>query len=115
MQQEFWLERWQLNQIGFHNQQTNRHLKQNWSLLNQPTGSVIFVPFCGKSKDMLWLRDQGHQVIGVELSPLAVEVFFDENQLPVVIVQQDKFKVFETDNCNGLHLKPVILAFSYSV
>lgn len=98
MQQEFWLERWELNQIGFHNSQTNRHLKQNWSLLNQPTGSVIFVPFCGKSKDMLWLRDQGYQVIGVELSPLAVEAFFVENELPVVIVQQDKFKVFETDN-----------------
>jgi thiopurine S-methyltransferase len=98
MQQTFWLERWELNQIGFHNQQTNHHLKQNWSLLNQPTGSVIFVPFCGKSKDMLWLRDQGYQVIGVELSPLAVEAFFIENELPVKIVQQDKFKVFETDN-----------------
>lgn len=98
MQQTFWLERWELNQIGFHNQQTNRHLKQNWSLLNQPTGSVIFVPFCGKSKDMLWLRDQGYQVIGVELSALAVEAFFVENALPVKIVQQDKFKVFEVDN-----------------
>lgn len=97
MQQEFWLERWELNQIGFHNPQTNRHLTQNWSLLNQPIGSVIFVPFCGKSKDMLWLRDQGYQVIGVELSPLAVEAFFVENELPVVIVPQDKFKVFETD------------------
>jgi thiopurine S-methyltransferase len=97
MQHEFWLERWQLNQIGFHNQQINRHLKQNWSLLNQPTDSVIFVPFCGKSKDMLWLRDQGHQVIGVELSPLAVEAFFIENGLSVKTVQQDKFKVFETD------------------
>jgi thiopurine S-methyltransferase len=58
---------------------------------------VIFVPFCGKSKDMLWLRDQGYQVIGVELSPLAVEAFFDENELSVKTIQKDKFKVFETD------------------
>jgi thiopurine S-methyltransferase len=98
MQQEFWLERWQLNQIGFHNPQINRHLKQNWSLLNQPTGSVIFVPFCGKSNDLLWLRNQGYQVIGVEFSPLAVEAFFVENALSVTTVQQAKFKVFETDN-----------------
>lgn len=97
MQQEFWLERWELNQIGFHNPQTNRHLTQNWSLLKQPTGSVIFVPFCGKSKDMLWLRDQGYQVIGVELSPLAVEAFFVENELSVQTVQQGKFTIFETD------------------
>lgn len=98
MQHEFWLERWQLNQIGFHTPQTNRHLTQNWSLLNQPTGSVVFVPFCGKSNDILWLRDQGYQVIGVELSPLAVEAFFVENALSVKTVQQDKFTIFETDN-----------------
>ena len=97
MQQEFWLERWKLNQIGFHNQETNRHLKQNWSLLHRPTGSVIFVPFCGKSKDILWLRDQGYQVIGVELSPLAVEAFFIENELSAKTFQQDRFKVFETE------------------
>lgn len=32
---------------------------------------------------MLWLAEQGHQVIGVELSPVAVKAFFDDNALPV--------------------------------
>lgn len=30
---------------------------------------------------MLWLAQQGHEVIGVELSPLAVRAFFKENRL----------------------------------
>lgn len=32
---------------------------------------------------MVWLAEQGHQVIGVELSPVAVKAFFDDNALPV--------------------------------
>jgi thiopurine S-methyltransferase len=28
---------------------------------------------------MLWLREQGHTVLGVELSPIAVHAFFEEN------------------------------------
>jgi hypothetical protein len=37
-----------LNQIGFHNPQTNSHLKQNWSLLNQPIGSRALEQLNGK-------------------------------------------------------------------
>ncbi len=97
MQQEFWHERWQLNQIGFHNQEVNSHLQHNWPTLNITTGSRVFVPLCGKSNDMLWLLAQGFEVIGVELSPLAVQAFFAENGLSVTIRQQGKFSVSETE------------------
>ena len=56
MQKTFWLERWQLNQIGFHNKDINPHLKQNWSSLELMANNQVFVPFCGKSQDLLWLR-----------------------------------------------------------
>jgi thiopurine S-methyltransferase len=36
MQQSFWLERWQNNQTGFHDNDINPHLKQNWSSLALP-------------------------------------------------------------------------------
>ena len=49
MQQEFWHERWQLNQIGFHSQEINCHLQYNWPALNTPKGSRVFVTLCGKS------------------------------------------------------------------
>ena len=40
------------------------------------------MPLCGKSLDLLWLRDQGHLVIGVELSATAFEDFCLENGIP---------------------------------
>ena len=36
----------------------------------------MFVPLCGKSLDMVWLAQQGHRVIGAELSERAVDDFF---------------------------------------
>ena len=97
MQKTFWLERWQLNQIGFHNADINPHLKQNWPSLELVANSRVFVPFCGKSQDLLWLRQQGYQVIAVELSLLAVESFFAENKLPFHKTQVGEFDLFETD------------------
>jgi thiopurine S-methyltransferase len=97
MQKEFWHERWHLNQIGFHSEKINQHLQQNWPALSISPGSRVFVPLCGKSNDMLWLLAQGYEVIGVELSPLAVQAFFDENRLSAKTSQQGKFSVSEAD------------------
>ncbi len=59
----------------------NPLLVRLWPGLNLASGSRIFVPLCGKSLDMVWLAEQGHHVIGVELSPVAVRAFFAENRL----------------------------------
>ncbi len=81
MDVEFWLERWQSNDIGFHRDDFNPHLLEHWPELKLDASSSVFVPLCGKSRDMVWLASRGHRVIGVELSALAVEQFFAENQL----------------------------------
>ncbi len=81
MQHSYWLERWQNNRIRFHLDSINPFLSKYWSRLNLPENSRIFVPFCGKSKDMIFLQQHGHQVIGNELSPLAVKDFYTEQQL----------------------------------
>ncbi len=57
----------------------------------------MFVPLCGKSLDLLWLREQGHSVIGVELSPVAVEAFFAENGVLAVRRMLADFDVFEAE------------------
>ncbi|MDD5114588.1 MAG: thiopurine S-methyltransferase [Methylobacter sp.] len=98
MHQEFWHERWQQNQIGFHNEDINPHLQHYWPVLNIAPGSRVLVPLCGKSNDLLWLRAQGFEVIGIELSPLAVQAFFTENKLTATSVQQGKFTVSKADN-----------------
>ncbi len=98
MRQEFWLERWQQNQIGFHNEAINPHLEQYWPVLHIETGSRVFVPLCGKSNDMLWLLAQNYRVIGVELSPLAVSAFFTENKVPATAGRKTNFEVWENDD-----------------
>jgi thiopurine S-methyltransferase len=97
MQHEFWLERWKQNQIGFHKQEINPHLQQYWSRLSINQGDKVFVPLCGKSNDMLWLLGMGYQVVGVELSPLAVESFFSDNDLKPTVRRNGDFLVSEVD------------------
>jgi thiopurine S-methyltransferase len=97
MQHEFWHQRWQQNQIGFHSHEVNPHLQRQWPKLGIEPNSRVFVPLCGKSNDMLWLLAQGYQVVGVELSPLAVEAFFLDNGLQPALRQQGDFLISESD------------------
>ena len=84
MDAAFWLQRWQEGQIGFHRSDVMPLLEKHWPSLQLPAGSRVLVPLCGKSLDMHWLAAQGHRVLGVELSPLAVTQFFEEAGLTPV-------------------------------
>ena len=94
MQAEFWHERWQKNEIAFHQADVNAWLTQYWPALNLPPHSRVFVPLCGKSLDLRWLASQGHDVIGVELSEMACRAFFDEAGLVYTETDDIRFKRF---------------------
>lgn len=79
MKKDFWLERWERQEIGFHQGEVNPYLVKYWPKVNPAGTGKVFVPLCGKSQDLIWLRNYGHEVLGVELSPIAVESFFTEN------------------------------------
>jgi thiopurine S-methyltransferase len=81
MEREFWQSGWDRGRIGFHRSAVNPHLERFWPLLNVAPGAKVLVPLCGKSLDMLWLRDRGYRVVGVEIVRRAVEAFFTENGL----------------------------------
>ena len=81
MQPEFWHDRWQRNQIGFHQEQVNPCLERLWPQLELPRGARVLVPLCGKSLDLSWLAASGFEVLGVELSQTAVEQFFSEQRV----------------------------------
>lgn len=76
-----WLQSWREQRVDFHQKTVNSFLTRFWHNLELDSGCRVFVPLCGKSLDMLWLAEQGHRVIGVELSPIAVAAFFRENSL----------------------------------
>jgi thiopurine S-methyltransferase len=79
MEASFWHERWQRHEIGFHQSGTHPALDQHWASLDLPPGARVLVPLAGKTRDMLWLAARGLEVIGIELSPIAVEEFHAEH------------------------------------
>lgn len=85
MDADFWLERWREGRTHFHQQRVTPLLQKYWPSLRLAAGSRVFVPLCGKSLDMIWLAEQGHEVIGIELARLAIEQFFAENNLQPTI------------------------------
>lgn len=74
---EGWLERWQEGRIGWHEPEGNRSLKKHWT----ESGKRVLVPLCGKTKDLIWLEQHGNEVVGVELSEIAIRAFFEENAI----------------------------------
>ena len=92
MNADFWNSRWEQQQIGFHQHDVNAMLQQHIALLQLAPADVILVPLCGKSLDMVWLRDTGAHVVGAELSRIAVEDFFAENAIEHTLEPGDRFQ-----------------------
>ncbi len=97
MKHEFWHERWEQDQIGFHQQEINHYLTTHWPELGLPDGAPVFVPLCGKSLDMLWLREQGHPVFGIELNRKALEAFFHENDIEPSVNETERFTEYSSE------------------
>jgi thiopurine S-methyltransferase len=98
MQHAFWHGRWESNQIGFHLHEANPLLVKHCPVLNLPANSRIFLPLCGKTLDIAWLLTQGYQVVGAELSQLAIEDLFSNLNLTPTINQKDKLTHYAAPN-----------------
>jgi thiopurine S-methyltransferase len=97
MEPQFWHERWRTGRIGFHQRSIDRSLQAHWPRLEMGPESRVFVPLCGKSLDLLWLRDRGHWVTGIELSVTAAEAFFLENGIAARRRVEEAFDIYETE------------------
>jgi thiopurine S-methyltransferase len=98
MELDFWHTRWNQNEIGFHQAEINFHLQEYWPPLGLTPGTDVFVPLCGKSQDMWWLCQQGYNVFGIEISPIAVQAFFAEHDLHPSAHQRDNGILWVQDN-----------------
>lgn len=87
MEANFWHSRWQAGQIGFHEGVVNGMLAAHLGALGLTEGARIFLPLCGKTRDIAWLLGQGYRVAGAELSEIAVGQLFEELGLTPVVVQ----------------------------
>ena len=116
-----WIQRWKEGKIGWHRDQPNSKLIEFISCLELSAGDTVFVPLCGKSADMIYLAQQGYKVIGVELSELAAEQFFDENNIDYETHQEQEFNVYcgqgiciycgDFFQLNALHLAEVVAVY----
>ncbi len=76
MDHTHWEQRWAENRIGFHRTDTHPFLvKHHRVLADAPR---VYVPLCGKSLDLAWLRQRGHIVFGTEIVALAIAQLFQE-------------------------------------
>jgi thiopurine S-methyltransferase len=130
MKAEYWLKRWREGRTQWHHDAVMPPLMQHWPALDVPRDTLVLMPFCGKSLDMIWLAAQGYRVLGVEISPLGVEQFLAENNLQadthetadglryragnIDIIQGDLFDVTATTlaGCDAIYDRAALIAQS---
>lgn len=128
MHHSFWINKWENAEIGFHQETFHPALVKYFPKLE--LDSLVLVPLCGKTKDILWLTGQGYRVLGVELVESAVIEFFKENELqyrceqrgdfshyfsdelPIQIIAGDFFKLnnAEIERCDALYDRAALVA-----
>ncbi|MGB3725675.1 MAG: thiopurine S-methyltransferase [Glaciecola sp.] len=101
MDANFWHQRWKKNEIGFHESEGSLLLKRYFDTLplsENGQGARIFVPLCGKTRDIAWLLNKGLKVVAIELNQQAVEALFEELGVKPNITKQTPFTVFSAPN-----------------
>ena len=92
MKQDHWQQMWNMRDIGFHQSQVHPDLLKHQNLLMKP-GCRVYVPLCGKSLDLVYLADQGYDVVGCEFVEMAVKEFFDEQKLEYTVSKDSAINV----------------------
>lgn len=75
MEKQFWQERWDTKQLGFHEGKPNDLLVSQHARIADR--KRVLVPLAGKAVDLWWLAERGHEVIGVEFVREAIDQFFE--------------------------------------
>lgn len=57
-------------------------LQEYWNILKLHKNTVVLVPLCGSSLDLQWLAEQGHYVIGVDVSEIAIKNIIKNHDEP---------------------------------
>lgn len=98
MQTGFWHQKWEKGEIGFHEAEANALMRENIRQLELHEGSRIFLPLCGKTRDIQWLLDQGYCIAGAELSEMAIKELFANLKLIPTIEKHDSLIHYHAEN-----------------
>jgi len=97
MDSDFWHKRWQNNELGWHEGDVNGLLAAHFDDWASAGGQRVFLPLCGKTRDIAWLLSAGHRVAGIELSRAAVEQLFAELGIEPVISRHGDLEHFQAE------------------
>ena len=89
----------------------DKYLQKHLDRLTGGKPSVSFlVTLCGNSPDLVWLCEQGHAVVGSEISEIAVKDIFEKpsngTSIPYAVTSEGKFRVYSATD--GKNLKVYI-------
>jgi len=121
MEASFWHTKWEKGDIGFHQKEVNSLLIEHFKALSLTMGDRVFLPLCGKTRDIGWLMESGYRVVGAELSQIAIEQLFDELGMAPKIAQADSLTIFSAEgieiysgdifDLTATHLGPVAAVY----
>ena len=92
-----WHQFWTRESPGFHEARVNTYLERFISRFGLRPGDRIFLPLCGKAHDIHWLWQQGYDVVGVELSAVAVQAFFKEFDIDHEVGRDGELTAYRAD------------------
>lgn len=98
MEKTFWHQRWENNEIAFHERGGNRLLMKYLHRLDLAAGARLFIPLCGKTLDIAWLPASGYRVAGAELSEIAVRQLFEALEIKPAISTTGRLKRYSAEN-----------------
>lgn len=98
MNTDFWLNKWENKNIGFHKSEVHPTLVAYFSVLKLAKKSRVFLPLCGKTLDIAWLMFNHCRIAGAELSEIAIIELFEELDLTPQITEMDNLKLYSAEN-----------------
>ena len=98
MDASFWHQRWENNEVAFHESEGNLLLVKYFKELSLAEGGRVFVPLCGKTLDIAWLLSNGFRVAGAELIETAIEQLFTELGVEPKISGASELKRYSAKN-----------------
>lgn len=100
MEASFWHNKWQNNDIAFHEGVPNNLLVKYFETLRLTKGTRVFVPLCGKTRDIAWLLEQGYEVCGAELHEAAIKELFNELHIEPYVEEQGSLLCYRGPRIN---------------
>ncbi len=98
MEANYWHDRWASKRTGWHQDEPNLLLVNHFPSLSLLKPAHVFVPLCGKTKDIGWLLNEGYTVSGIELNESAVSALFAELNIKPNIEKQGDLLCYTYSN-----------------